>query len=199
MAGVKPDGEQKSYVGYPASGARMSEASDGGLLLPTSVYHPAANRSADPIPMLDSTSIQRAATSSSSASSHRAPRFVEHVSELADTSPPVTPPRFVAQRPLSTPSADSPTLGRDRTRASVAGLADTVRRDQHLMSWTNYSDRHVESAEHREVGATMSPEKEKPGERRLKEAGVSPDLSKTPIDRGFVVSPFGSLERKGGR
>ncbi|KAK6439240.1 hypothetical protein LTR95_004555 [Oleoguttula sp. CCFEE 5521] len=198
-SGIKSPDEQKSYAGYPASGARMSEASEGGILLPASVYHPAANRSADPIPMLDSTPIQRATTSSSSTSSHRAPRSVEHIAELADTSPPVTPPRFVVQREPSTPSADSPTLGRARTGASAAGLADAVRRDQHLMSWNNYSDRHVESAEHGEVGATMSPGKERPGERREEEAGVSPDLSKTPIDRGFVVSPLGSLDRKAGR
>nr|OQO20023.1 hypothetical protein B0A51_13843 [Rachicladosporium sp. CCFEE 5018] len=199
VSSVKSGGEQKSYAGYPASGARMSEASEGGILLPASIYHPTANRSADPIPMLDSTPVRRATTSSSSTSSHRAPRFVEHISKLADTSPPVTPPRFVAQLAPLTPSADSPTLGRDRTRASVAGLADAERRDQHLMSWNNYSDRHVESAEHGELGATMSPGKDRPGERRQEEAGVSPDLTKTPIDRGFVVSPLGSLERKGGR
>ncbi|OQO04182.1 hypothetical protein B0A48_10792 [Cryoendolithus antarcticus] len=198
-SGTKSDGEQKSYAGHSASGARMSEGSEGGILLPASVYHPATNRSADPIPMLDSTPVVRATTSSLSASSHRGPRFVEHISELADTSAPVTPARFVAQRASSTLSADSPTLGRARTGASAAGLADAVRRDQHLMSWNNYSDRHVESAEHGEVGATMSPGKERPGERRQEEAGVSPDLSKTPIDRGFVVSPLGSLDRKAGR
>ncbi|KAK5117650.1 hypothetical protein LTR62_005073 [Meristemomyces frigidus] len=151
------------------------------------------NGSVDAVPMLDSTPIERPAAKVSRA---RAPRFKEDFAEMEDTSCPSPAPPAFPHRPMS-PDTDSPTIG----RASKVSLHDTtlagqVRSTQHLMSWNS-----VEAAQHaggahdlETMEGTMTP-RSPPTERRA-EGFVSPDLSSAPRDGSFVVSPFGSLERR---
>ena len=152
--------------------------------------------------MLDSTPIPH--------NKPRSPRFHEHISELADTSSPA---------PVPTPNANatqwnggsyfqgaSNTSGIPRTEAILpehnARLEEARQRQQqlHLMSWNNYDNNRAAELEDGGVGATIgrghtpqigrAEEDKKQGEEE-----VSPDDSDSPLDRKFIVSPMGTLDR----
>ncbi|KAK5131750.1 hypothetical protein LTR08_000581 [Meristemomyces frigidus] len=163
-------------------------AEGGGVMLPASVYKLRSKPSADKVAMLDSTPIKRPLSQSSGS---RSPRFTEHLSEMEDTSRPSTsngPPE--QQTSPLTPNKDSPTLGRGSGVSGIS-LADETRRKQHLLSFNNYEGSHVgpSGGDQGSTGATM---KSPPAARSPDQ--VSPDLSNTPRESGFVVSPFGSLD-----
>lgn len=78
----------------------------------------------------------------------------------------------------------------------------------HLMSWNNYDGKHAssmrgESNIEEAVTANMSTSKSPPNVRGADsdKHQVSPDLSSSPLDRSFIVSPMGSVDlgRSGGR
>lgn len=160
--------------------------------------------------MLDGTPVLRSKSTASGGS--RSPRFREHFSELEDTSSypaPHTPPVPVHKRlsRLSTATHDSPTLGKT---ASGEGPAEPTpeggKPRQHLMSWNNYDETHAIEAD--EIGdnsqdaitATMTTPKSMPKARSPEDKHqVSPDLSGSPLDRNFIVSPMGSVVGKNGR
>lgn len=147
--------------------------------------------------MLDSTPVPR--------NKSRSPRFHEHISELADTSSPAPAPSFndTTRRWSSVLYTDreSTTLGVPQTEAilpSQDGRMDEARRRQqqlHLMSWNNYDD--TRTAELQGVGATIGREEVQQGGdgSNKKQGEVSPDESDSPLDRKFVVSPMGTLDR----
>ncbi|KAI6861721.1 hypothetical protein KC338_g5872 [Hortaea werneckii] len=158
------------------------------VTLPPTVYQRPSNPSADAVPMLDSTPIQRPLSQSSRGSS----RFREHIAEMEDTSFRPVPGQAPPARSPKTPDTDSPTLGRDSGLSGPSSLSEQVRRKQHLMSWNSYET--TLDAEDQSMGATMTP-KTPPAAQGNGQAGqVSPDRSSTPLERDFVVSPLNSLD-----
>ena len=135
----------------------------------------------------------------------RSPRFHEHISELADTSSPAptpTPGANATQRNGGSYFNGNP--GGPRTEAilpSHDGRMEEARRRQqqlHLMSWNNYDNNRAAELGDGGVAATIgrgqtpqggSVEGKKQGEE------VSPDESDSPLDRKFIVSPMGTLDR----
>lgn len=150
--------------------------------LPTSVYRgaPSVNRSADKVAMLDSTPISRP------YSGPRSPRFHEHLPEMEDTSPLRSRSSPTINR-ITTPTEDSPTLGRIVT--------DDVRQRRHLLLWNNYDPSHASTDRNHmhEMEATIVPKTPRATARSPQQ--VSPDTEPGPSDGRFMVSPFGSLER----
>ena len=183
-------GFDNSYADYgneaePSKPAplRPGQRAEGGTsILPPSVYQRPPKHSEEPVTMLDSTPIQRPASRSSSS---RSPRFREHMVEMEDTSS--------SYDRASSPSVDSPTLGRQSELTLNASLADDVRRRQHLMSWNNYDPPHSKAGTEDQMGATMG-RRARPAARIHEQA--SPDMSGGTRDSEYVVSPLGSLSSK---
>ncbi|KAI7485497.1 hypothetical protein KC351_g3896 [Hortaea werneckii] len=170
-------------------------AEGGAVTLAPTVYQRPSNPSADAVPMLDGTPIQRPLSQSSRGSS----RFREHIAEMEDTSFRPVPGQAPPARSPKTPDTDSPTLGRDSGLSGPSSLSEQVRRKQHLMSWNSYETKL--DAGDQSMGATMTP-KTPPAAQGNGQAGqVSPDTSSTPLERDFVVSPLNSLDlgRRGQR
>ena len=165
--------------------------------LPATTYQPPSRSSPVTIQMLDSTPVPH--------NKPRSPRFHEHISELADTSSPApipTPDANATQRTGGSYFNGNP--GVPRTEAilpSHDGRMEEARRRQqqlHLMSWNNYDNSRAAELEDGGVAATIgrgqtpqgvSAEGKKQGEE------VSPDESDSPLDRKFIVSPMGTLDR----
>ena len=158
--------------------------------------------------MLDSTPVPR--------NQPRSPRFHEHISELADTSsPPPISTHYGATPQWSTstyPQNNPPTSEIPRTEAILPNhdnsrMEDARRRQHelHLMSWNVYNDnnRGVELQD-RGIEATIGRGEVRQGGNgngngngvEKKEGKVSPDESDSPLDRKFIVSPMGTLERE---
>lgn len=159
--------------------------------------------------MLDGTPVTLRPQSTGSGGS-RSPRFREHLSELEDTSsypaPQHVPVRLYKRLSRLSTIADkgSPTLGKTATSA-VNGNADPAsetKQRQHLMSWNNYDEKHASSAPGESsaggeaVTATMTTPKQPPNMQSAESEKhqVSPDLSSSPLDRSFIVSPMGSVD-----
>lgn len=144
-------------------------AERGASLHPIKAPRKPQNRSADDIPMLDSTPINN-----------------QHIAEMEDNSMSAAPIQAAKMRsPVS--DTDSPTLGR-RTSST---LANSFRRTKHLMSWNNYDAGHVDEKDDQEPLSGTFTVKTPP-------AQVSPDSTNGVRDSKFVVSPLGSFERKQG-
>jgi len=163
------------------------------------MYKQGSNVSADQVPMLDSTPIRRPVSQSSGS---RSPRFFEHIAEMEDTSTRLPPSYAPHRQPLAASDTDSPTLGHDSAHGTPATrrglntpLADDIRRTQHLMSWINYEANQTNASrgEEEQMMAAMTP-RTPPRVRTVEQ--VSPDNGDAPIDRAFVVSPMGSVDRK---
>lgn len=188
------------YTAYkPPATPEHIKLAEAGTLLPATVYS-MPNRSADKVAMLDS----RPVTKGQNSSGSRSPIFTEHLAEMDDTS--ISGRPHPSQLSPASSSDDSPTLGRDSgfsadgnmtylhgAKGRNLSLADDVRNRQHMMSWNTYDEKEAASAPH-EMGSGMASPKSPPTQRQ-QSPDVSPDHSSIPIDRGFVVSPFGSLER----
>ena len=178
-------------------------------ILPASVYRgpPAMSRSADKIAMLDSTPVSR------SSCGARSPRFPEHLPEMEDTSfrhsqpqapsypytYPAAPPSAITR--ITTPTTDSPTLGRQGyPQPQQSSLADDLRRKQHLMAWNNYDASHASGnageGEAHEMEATMVP-KTPPATARSPQQ-ISPDTLPGPSDGRGLLSALLEVW-KGGR
>ncbi|KAK5677541.1 hypothetical protein LTS10_010113 [Elasticomyces elasticus] len=179
----------------PPSLPLTTRSEKGEFLLPATVYEQRGNPSADAVAMLDGTPIKRPKSQSSTS---RSPRFHEHLAEMEDTSNRTPPQPMNGSGSPQSPDTDSPTLGRDSdvsARSNGPSLAEEVRRRQHLMSWNTYDPRQAGQQgryEDEETSATMVP-RTPPSARSPDQ--VSPDLSNTPRDASFVVSPFGSVDR----
>lgn len=182
---------------YPTNDTKTSPETP--YFLPSTTYQPPSHSPAEPIPMLDSTPVPR--------NTSRSPRFHEHISELADTSSPTPVPSFntTTKRWGSVlyTDRDSTTLGNPQTEAILPSQDSRmdearVRQQQlHLMSWNNYDDARAAELQGGGVGATIGRgEVQQGGNRSVKKQGeVSPDESDSPLDRKFIVSPMGTLDR----
>ncbi|KAL1583660.1 hypothetical protein WHR41_07733 [Cladosporium halotolerans] len=161
--------------------------------LPATTYQPTQHHTlsppaSDPVPLLDSTPIAPRSTS-------RSPRFREHISELEDTSSP--PPRtkrwgsvLYAENPPAPPAENPDEM-----------LEEARRRQQRLRFMALEAQRG--GAGNAGGNEAVGGEKAPPGVRRAgsgsgKEGEVSPDLSGSPLDRSFMVSPMGSLGKARG-
>ncbi|RMZ10872.1 hypothetical protein D0864_01159 [Hortaea werneckii] len=144
--------EQMTSGGSPQPVPPGVRAEGGAVTLPPTVYQRPSNPSADAVPMLDGTPIQRPLSQSSRGSS----RFREHIAEMEDTSFRPVPGQAPPARSPKTPDTDSPTLGRDSGLSGPSSLSEQVRRKQHLMSWNSY-DIKLDAA-NQSMGATMTPE-----------------------------------------
>ncbi|KAK5712423.1 hypothetical protein LTR15_012003 [Elasticomyces elasticus] len=179
----------------PPSLPPATRSEKGEFLLPATVYQQRGNPSADAVAMLDGTPIKRP---KSQFSTSRSPRFHEHLAEMEDTSNRTPPRPMNGSGSPQSPDTDSPTLGRDSNvsaRSNGPSLAEEVKRRQHLMSWNTYDPRQAGQQgghEDEDPSATMVP-RTPPSARSPDQ--VSPDMSNTPRDASFVVSPFGSVDR----
>jgi len=174
----------------------VKASSPGPYLLPATTYQPEKRSSAEPVPMLDSTPVQRTKS--------RSPRFHEHIAEMADTSspPPTLTPGVSKKRWGSVLYAGTkaPNFGSAESNPTLSGndgrLEEARRRQQqlHFMSWNNYDEGRVAEPQGN-VAATIGGEKPRPTERGLvrKEGEVSPDETDSPVDPRFIMSPLGSL------
>lgn len=144
--------------------------------------------------MLDSTPI-------APRSASRSPRFHEHISKLADTSspPPDLTPGPPNKRWGSVLYADRDAAALGLSQAGTDSRLDEARKRQqqlHMMSWNNYDEGRFAELQG-DVGATTGKGKARPGntDRGAEGKGedVSPDVSESPLDRKFIVSPMGSL------
>jgi hypothetical protein len=135
----------------------------------------------------------------------RSPRFHEHVSELADTSSPAPSPtpnatatQWSGGTYLHQDSVSSDVPRTEAVLPSHNGRLEEARRRQeqlHLMSWNNYDNNRAAELENGGVGATIGrSESQQGGGVDRKEGEVSPDDSKSPLDRKFIVSPMGTLD-----
>ncbi|GAB7326726.1 hypothetical protein MBLNU13_g10678t1 [Cladosporium sp. NU13] len=191
-----PDAPKTPY--YPAHDTKSPPETP--YFLPATTYQPPSRSSPEQIQMLDSTPIPH--------NKPRSPRFHEHISELAGTSSPV---------PIPTPNANATQwnggshFNRDpgipRTEAILPDhnvrLEEAPRRQQqlHLMSWNNYDDSRAAELQGGGVGATIGRGQIQQGsntEDRKQGEKVSPDDSDSPLDRKFIVSPMGTLDRNRG-
>lgn len=134
----------------------------------------------------------------------RSPRFLEHISELADTS-------STAPIPTSNANATQPgggsylhgDPGNPRTEAILPShnekLEEARRRQHelHLMSWNNYDNNRAAELQDGGVEATIgrSGTQQSGNSVDKKQGEVSPDYSDSPLDRKFIVSPMGTLDR----
>lgn len=188
LDGLKQEADEK-----PITPPGLKREGSGYILRPGVYRQPGANQSADPVAMLDGTPIQRPVSQGSRSGSPS--RFREHIAEMDGTSrsPPRSPPSV--NTPVSATAIDSPTLGRESGVSAVttASLADEVRRRQHLMSWNNYDPGAAvgRAGAEEEMRGTVGP---KGPPAHIDE--VSPDLSGSPSDGKYVVSPFGSIDRR---
>lgn len=107
---------------------------------------------------------------------------------MEDTSVRPAPDKAAEQRSAHTPDTDSPTLGRDSGQSGPS-LAEEVRRRQHLMSTYDAEEAAYAHSTEGQMGATMK------GRPKARSPDVSPDLSNTPRDSRFFVSPQGSIDR----
>ena len=204
------DGNENTNAAYGAdkrfTAYRPSTASSAGFEMQSTGYRRDSQRLADAVAMLDGTPVP---APSSVSNGSRSPRFREHMSELEDTSSytaPPTPP-LPAHKRLSRLSTamdrDSPTLGGQPADPPGQNLSASAPKPRdHMMSWNNYDEKHTFQTSGANdageaVGATMMtaakslPKALSPGSDKHQ---VSPDLSSTPLDRSFVVSPFGSVD-----
>lgn len=191
-----PDTPKTPY--YPAHDTKPPPETP--YFLPATTYQPPSRSSTEQIQMLDSTPIPH--------NKPRSQRFHEHISELAGTSSPV---------PIPTPNANATQwnggshFNRDpgipRTEAILPDhnvrLEEAPRRQQqlHLMSWNNYDDSRAAELQGGGVGATIGRGQIQQGsntEDRKQGEKVSPDDSDSPLDRKFIVSPMGTLDRNRG-
>jgi hypothetical protein len=177
------------------------DAKSPPFFLPATTYQPPAHSSLEVIPMLDSTPVPR--------SKSRSPRFHKHISELEDTSspPPIATPNATTRRWGSVLYADrdSTTLGNPQTtaiRPDVNERLDEARRRQeqlHLMSWNNYEDNRAAQMLDGGAGVGATGGREQTPQNGNGVSGqqgeVSPDLSDSPLDRKFIISPMGTLDR----
>jgi hypothetical protein len=182
---------------YPANDVKSPPQTP--YFLPSTTYQPPSHPSAEPIAMLDSTPVLR--------NKPRSPRFHEHISELADTSSPA---------PIPTPNAgttqwsggtylngDAASSNVPRTEVILSGYnvrLDEARRRQeqlHLMSWNNYDNNRATELQDGGFGATVGQGETQRGGDGMhgKEGEVSPDHSESPLDREFIVSPMGILDK----
>ena len=182
---------------HPASDTKTSPETP--YFLPSTTYQPPSHSSPESIPMLDSMPVPR--------NKPRSPRFHEHISELADTPSPA---------PIPTPNANtsqwnggtylngnSVASSVPRTEAILPSqdgrLEDARRRQQqlHLMSWNNYDNNRAAEFQEGGVGATIGRGETQQGSHGVdkKQGEVSPDDSDSPLDRKFIVSPVGTLDR----
>lgn len=161
-------------------------------LLPATTYQPHTHPSHEPVPMLDSTEVPR--------STSRSPRFREHISELEDTSSP--PPAVSSKRWGSVLYADY--AGQGPATSEREDMLEEARKRQQRLHLTSLGSYEGNGSAERGPGlgaagieATMAGKKAKLAERRggKKEGEVSPDSSGSPLDRSFVVSPMGSLDK----
>jgi hypothetical protein len=177
------------------------DAKSPPFFLPATTYQPPTHSSPEQIPMLDSTPVPR--------SKSRSPRFHEHISELEDTSspPPIATPNATTRRWGSVLYADrdSTTLGNPQTtaiRPDVNERLDEARRRQeqlHLMSWNNYNDSQAAQLQSGGAGVEAPVGREQTPQNGNGVSGqqveVSPDHSDSPLDRKFIISPMGTLDR----
>lgn len=190
-----PDSATTPY--YPPNDTKTSPETP--YFLPATTYQPPSRSSPEQIQMLDSTPIPH--------NKPRSPRFHEHISELADTSSPA---------PIPTPNANATQWnggsyfngdsGFPRTEAILPDhnvrLEEARRRQQqlHLMSWNNYDNNRAAELQGGGGGgveATIGRSQMQQGDHADRKQGeeVSPDESDSPLDRKFIVSPMGTLDR----
>ena len=166
-----------------------------GVMLPATMYTRPSNPSGDVVAMLDGTPIQRPPLSQTSSGTSK---FHEHIAEMEDTSSRPGTSSTAEQRRPRTPNTDSPTLGRGSGLSGPSmAMADEVRRKQHMMSWSTYETSVLEQNANRgeRVGATMTPKSPSAARNPDSPEKVSLDTSSLPKDSGFVMSPFGSIDR----
>jgi hypothetical protein len=182
---------------HPAEDAK----SPPPFFLPSTTYQPPTHSSPESIPMLDSTPVPR--------SKPRSPRFHEHISELEDTSspPPIATPNATTRRWGSVLYADrySTTLGNPLTSAIQPDVNDRLeearrRQEQlHLMSWNNHDDSRTSQLPSGSAGVEATVGQEQTHQNSNGVSGqwgeVSPDDSDSPLDRKFIISPMGALDR----
>ena len=190
-----PDTPKTPY--YPSSDTKSPPETP--YFLPATTYQPPSHSNQEPIPMLDSTPVPY--------NKPRSPRFHEHISELADTSSPAPiPTRDASTTQRSDRSyfhGDDAPSGNPRTEAilpSHDGRLEEARRRQHelhLMSWNNYDDSRAAELQGGSIEATIgrSGTQQSGSSEGKKQGEVSPDDSDSPLDRKFIVSPMGTLDR----
>ncbi|KAM0718507.1 hypothetical protein Q7P37_005577 [Cladosporium fusiforme] len=175
--------------------------------LPATTYRPQAHNTPEPIAQLDGTPV------STPGSRSRSPRFHEHISELEDTSSPQAAissssgnTNAKAQRRWGSvlyANKDSPTPGLpdpqpDGSLGREAMMNDARRRQEALHEATmGGHGPDGRAAGGSGIGKSRPGERRAGGETARKEGEVSPDMSGSPLDRSFIVSPMGSLERRG--
>lgn len=174
--------ETQYTIVQPPTGPK-NEREDGVEMLPATVYQRPQGTTLDAVPMLDSTPIMRPIPGQPSS---RSPRFHEHLAELDNTTSTAYP-----QQRISSPTSDSPTLGRNSEHGSAPPLANAVRPRQHMMSWNAYNNHFPESGGGME--ATMGPRR-LPSDRSVQQ--VSPESASQSLDSRFTVSPLSSLNRR---
>lgn len=157
--------------------------------LPATTYQPPSHSHQEPIPMLDSTPVPKP----------RSPRFREHISELADTSSPA-PTQWSGGSYFHQDSGNSNNPRTETILPSHNDRLEEARRRQHelhLMSWNNYDNNRAAELENGGIEATIgrSGTQQSGGSEGKKQGEVSPDDSNSPLDRKFIVSPMGTLDR----
>lgn len=181
-----PDSATTPY--YPPNDTKAPPKTP--YFLPATTYQPPSHSHQEPIPMLDSTPVPKP----------RSPRFHEHISELADTSSPA-PAQWSGSSYLH---QDPVTSGNSRTETILPSnnerLEEARRRhhELHLMSWNNvYDNNRAAELQHGGIEATIgrSGTQQSGGSEAKKQGEVSPDDSNSPLDRKFIVSPMGTLDR----
>lgn len=179
---------------YPPNDTKASPETP--YFLPATTYQPPSRSSRGQIQMLDSTPIPH--------NKPRSPRFHEHISELADTSTPApspTPNANATQRNGgSYYNGDSGVPRRETILPDHNVRLEEARRRQqqlHLMSWNNYDNNRAAELQGGGVEATIGRSRAPQGGNadRKQDEEVSPDKSNSPLDRKFVVSPMGNLDR----
>lgn len=196
-----PDSATTPY--YPPNDTKSPPETP--YFLPATTYQPPSRSSPGQIQMLDSTPVPH--------NKPRSPRFHEHISELADTSSPTPIPtpnvnaNGAQRNGGSYPPGASAAPGVPRTEAILPDhnvrLEEARRRQQqlHLISWNNHDNNRAAELQGGGVEATIGRSQTPQGGNADRKQGeeVSPDESDSPLDRKFIVSPMGTLDRSRGR
>lgn len=180
-----PDSASTPY--YPPNDTKSPPETP--YFLPATTYQPPSHSHQEPIPMLDSTPVPKP----------RSPRFHEHISELADTSSP-SPTQWSGGSYFHQDSVNSNNPRTEAILPSHNERLEEARRRQHelhLMSWNNHDNNRAAELQHGGIEATIGRggTQQSGGSEGKKQGEVSPDDSNSPLDRKFIVSPMGTLDR----